>query len=159
MNRMMNRKIKCAVAVLLAFASIETLSWAQAASSPDPASAFLPFEQWKNAVLAGDAATLKSFYSTNPAASIELNRVKHNADSDVSFWLGLKARSMNVEIVRLLVRPDRASIIFRANVASGLPNAQTVSVTDDQHWLKQGEQWHLVAAERTDSPKLKQPSD
>ena len=40
----------------------------------------------------------------------------HDADADTSFWLGLKARSMKVEIVRLIVRPDRASIIFRADV-------------------------------------------
>lgn len=159
MKRRMNREIKFAAATLLVLASIATQSWAQAAPSPDPASAFAPFEQWKNSVLAGDATALKAFYSANPAASIELNRVKHDADSDVSFWLGLKARSMNIEIVRLIVRPDRASIIFRADVATGLPHAQTVSVTDDQYWLKQGDQWHLVAAERTDSPKLKQPSD
>src|SRR4029077_21064043 len=136
--------------------ALGTFGYAQTA---DAASNFAPLEQWKSAVLAGDPAALKAFYSTNPPAEIELNRAKHDADSDVSFWLGLKARSMNVEIVRLLVRPDRASIIFRADIASGLPNAQSVSVTDDQYWLKQGDQWRLVAAERTDSPKLKQPAD
>jgi thioredoxin-related protein len=130
-----------------------------ARAQSDAASNFPPLEQWKSAVLAGDGAALKAFYSTNPPADIELDRAKHDADSDVSFWLGLKAHSMNVEIVRLLVRPDRASIIFRANVASSLPNAQSFSVTDDQYWLKQGDQWRLVAAERTDAPKLKQPSD
>jgi hypothetical protein len=155
----MNRKIRFAATILLPFAALAAFSWAQGAPSADPASAFVPFEQWKNAVLAGNPSTLKSFYSTEPAASIELNRVKHDADADVSFWLGLKARTMKVEIVRLVVRPDRASIIFRADVASGAPGGQSVSVTDDQYWMKQGEQWHLVAAERTDAPQLKQPSD
>jgi Thiol:disulfide interchange protein len=32
-------------------------------------------------------------------------------------------------------------------------------VTDDQVWMKQGDQWRLVAAERTDAPPLKHPSD
>jgi thioredoxin-related protein len=32
-------------------------------------------------------------------------------------------------------------------------------VTDDQYWLKQGDQWRLASVERTDSPRLKQPSD
>jgi hypothetical protein len=141
---------------MILLSTLGTVGYAQTADAP---SSFAPLEQWKSAVLAGDPAALKAFYSTNPPAEIELNRAKHDADSDVSFWLGLKARSMNVEIVRLLVRPDRASIIFRADVASGLPNAQTVSVTDDQYWLKHGDQWRLVAAERTDSPKLKQPAD
>jgi hypothetical protein len=141
---------------MILLSTLGTVGYAQTADAP---SSFAPLEQWKSAVLAGDPAALKAFYSTNPPAEIELNRAKHDADSDVSFWLSLKARSMNVEIVRLLVRPDRASIIFRADVSTGLPNAQTVSVTDDQYWLKQGDQWRLVAAERTDSPKLKQPAD
>ena len=152
----MQRVLKFSVVTMILVSTLGTVDYAQTADAP---SSFTPLEQWKSAVLAGDPAALKAFYSTNPPAEIELNRAKHDADSDVSFWLGLKARSMNVEIVRLLVRPDRASIIFRADVASGLPNAQTVSVTDDQYWLKHGDQWHLVAAERTDSPKLKQPAD
>jgi len=151
----MNRVLKFAVATIVLIGAMDLFARPQS----DAASNFAPLEQWKSAVLAGDPAALKAFYSTNPPAEIELNRAQHDADSDVSFWLGLKARSMNVEIVRLLVRPDRASIIFRADVASGLPNAQSVSVTDDQYWLKQGDQWRLVAAERTDSPKLKQPAD
>ena len=152
----MQRVLKFSVVAMILLSSLGTIGDAQTA---DASSSFTPLEQWKSAVLAGDPAALKAFYSTNPPAEIELNRAKHDADSDVSFWLGLKARNMNVEIVRLVVRPDRASIIFRVDVASGLPNAQTVSVTDDQYWLKQGDQWRLVAAERTDSPKLKQPAD
>ncbi len=74
----------------------------------------------------------------------------HDADADTSFWLGLKARSMKVEFVRQIVRPDRASMIFRVEVVSGMPNGQTVTVTDDQYWLKQGDQWRLVGIERTD---------
>ena len=83
----------------------------------------------------------------------------HDAEADTTFWLGLKARNMKVEFIRQIVHPDRASMIFRADVASGLPNQQTVTVTDDQYWLKQGNEWRLVSVERTDSPRLKQPSD
>jgi len=149
----MNRVTRCAaLAVLLA---ISSFGWSQATD----ASAFAPFDQWKTAVLAGDTATLKSLYSTNPAAEVRVNAVTHGADADTSFWLGLKARSMKVEIVRLITHSDRAGIIFRAEVQSGLPNGQTVNVTDDQFWLKQGEQWRLAGVERTDAPRLKQPSD
>jgi thioredoxin 1 len=34
-----------------------------------------------------------------------------------------------------------------------------VNVTDAQGWRKQGDQWRIVAAERTDAPVLAQPSD
>jgi hypothetical protein len=52
-----------------------------------------------------------------------------------------------------------ASLIFRAEVVTGLPNGQTFTVTDDQYWKKLGDQWRLVGVERTDMPRLKQPSD
>src|ERR1035437_5060111 len=155
----MNRVMGFAVTTVFVFGAIASCGWAQSTASPDAAAAFGPFEQWKSAVLAGDAGALKALYSTNPAAQVSINTAMHDADADTSFWLGLKARNMKVEIIRQIVRPDRASMIFRADVVSGLPNAQTVTVTDDQYWLKQGDQWRLVSVERTDSPRLKQPSD
>ncbi|HTW30076.1 MAG TPA: thioredoxin family protein [Candidatus Sulfotelmatobacter sp.] len=129
-------------------------AWAQTADA-----SFAPFEQWKAAVLAQDAAALKAFYSTDPAAQVRVNSVMHPADADVSFWVGLKARSMKVEFVRLIVRPEKASVIFRAQVQTGKANAPTMNVTGDQYWTKQGEQWRIAGVERTDSPRLEQPAD
>ena len=47
-------------------------------------------------------------------------------------------------------------MIFRADVVSA---GQSIQVTDDQGWQKQGDHWRLVYVERTDAPQLKQPSD
>jgi thioredoxin 1 len=128
-------------------------------SAVDSPTGFPPLEQWKSAIIAGDAAGLKALYSTDPAAQVEANGVVAGADADVNFWLGLKARRVKLEIVRMEERPGAESVIFKAEVQTGLPNGQTVSVTDAQGWQKQGEQWRLVSAERTDAPHLKQPSD
>jgi len=128
-------------------------------SPPDSPTGFPPLDQWRSAILAGDAAVLKALYSTDPPAQVNANGVVTGADADVSFWLGLKARSLQLEIVRLNERPGAESVIFKAEVQIGLPNSQTVSVTDAQGWRKQGEQWRVVGAERTDAPHLKQPSD
>jgi len=128
-------------------------------SSPASPADFPPLDQWKAAILAGDAAALKNFYSTSPAAQIDTGSITSSADSDVTFWLGLKPRSMKLEIVRLTQHPDREGVIFKAEVQTGLPNSQTMNVTDAQSWKKQGDQWRIVAAERTDAPQLKQPSD
>jgi thioredoxin 1 len=143
------------------FSGIVLLSLTTAYSRAQSASAepFPPFEQWKAAVLAGDAAGLKALYSVDPPAEVNISRVKGDASSDTAFWLALKAKGLKVEIIRQIVRPDRAGIIFSAAVQPGLPNAQTLSVTDDQFWLKQGDQWRLVGVERTDAPRLKQPAD
>lgn len=151
----MNRSTQFVLIVTLIVASCAT--WAQDASAP-PAS-FAPFEQWMGAVLTSDTATLKSFYSTTPPAQIRIKTVMHSADADFDFWLGLKAQSMKVEMVRQIVRPDKANVIFRAAVVAGNPSGQTLSLTDDQTWLKQDDHWRLVYAERTDAPALKQPSD
>jgi hypothetical protein len=154
----MNRVLR---SIGITFAAVTMLAlFAQSQSAAaSPAAAFPPFEQWKAAVLAGDATALQSFYSTNPPAQVAVGVVKSNVDADVSFWLGLKARSMKTEVVRNELRHGHISYIFRAEVQTGLPNGQTVTITDDQVWLQQGDQWRLISVERTDSPRLKQPSD
>jgi hypothetical protein len=147
--------------IKLAVVAMTCASWAQSihTTPSDPTSPFPPFEQWKTAVLAGDAPSLNALYSADPPAQVFVKLVKGDAASDTSFWLALKAKDMKVEIIRKIVLQDRASVIFRADVQSGLPNAQTVTVTDDQTWQKQGDQWRLLGVERTDAPRLKQPSD
>ena len=144
-------QLATAALILSAFACA-----AQTAATPDT---FAPFEQWRSAILAGDAVALKSLYSTSPAEQTRVGGVMRDADADTSFWIGLKARSLSVSFIRQIVRPDRASLIFRADVVTGMPNGQTITVTDDQYWQKQGGEWRLVGVERTDAPKLQQPSD
>jgi thioredoxin 1 len=153
----MNRIAKFAAVIMTAMLA-SAAAWAQS-STPSPDASFAPFEQWMGAVLTSDAATLKALYSTDPAAQVRVKTVMHPADADTDFWLGMKVRSMKVELVRLIVRPDKASIIFRADVVPGQPNAQPISVTDDQYWMKQGDHRRLVGVERTDAPALKQPAD
>lgn len=140
---------------IAALALSASLAWAQ---TGDSATTFPPFEQWRSAVLSGDGAALKSLYSTNPPAQVFTGTTRRDVDADVSFWLGLKPRSMKVEVVRNEPRHGHMSFIFRAEVASGLPNGQTISVTDDQSWQQQGSEWKLISVERTDAPRLKQPS-
>jgi thioredoxin 1 len=147
------KQVKASTSIaIIAFAFC---AWGQ--SAPD-ASTFAPFQQWMGAVLIGDATTLKSLYSTNPAAAIEVKRVNQDADADIKFWLGLKAKTMNARVIRLVIHPERASVIFGADIVTDT-TGQKISVTDAQGWQKQGDQWRIVGAERTESPQLKQPSD
>jgi thioredoxin-related protein len=148
-------------AIVTVAVAMAVASWAQDfhTAPSDTSKPFPPFEQWMGAVLTGDAAGLKALYSSDPPAKISINRITHEADVDTGFWMGLKARNMKVELIRQIVGPEKASIIFRADVVSGLPNGQTVTVTDDQYWVKQADQWRLLTVERTDAPRLKQPSD
>lgn len=150
----MSRRIRFAAMALLVFAA--SFVWSQAAEST---TTFPPFEQWKAAVLARDTVALKALYSTSPPAQIFIGTTRSNVDADISFWLALKPRSMKTEVVRNELRHGHISYIFRAEVVSGLPNGQTITITDDQSWQQQGDQWRLISVERTDSPHLKQPSN
>jgi thiol-disulfide isomerase/thioredoxin len=146
--------------VLLALATAVMLggqsSLAQG-SAPDSPTGFPPLDQWRAGVLAGDASALKAFYSSDPVAQVMANGVKTDTDADVNFWLGLKARSISLETVAVLDRPEGTSVVFKADVQ--LANGQILSVTDGQMWRKEGEQWRLMSVERADAPHLKQPSD
>jgi hypothetical protein len=155
----MNHLLRFAGGIVLAVAVMAGSGWAQSfhTAPSEPTAPFPVFEQWKAAVLAGDSAALSALYSTEPPSQVFVKLVNRGAASDVSFWLGLKAKSMKVEIIRKIVLADRASVIFRAEVVSA--SEPSVAVTDDQGWQKQGDQWRLVSVERTDAPQLKQPSD
>jgi len=156
----MKRIVMLSAVIMFAVLMAASCIWAQAPSSPPDAASFAPFQQWISAVITGDAATLKMLYSTDPPAQIRVKSEMINADADENFWLGLKVRNMKVEIIRTTTpRPDVTHIIFRADIVAGSPDGRAMSITDDHVWLKQGDQWRLSSAERTDAPRLKQPAD
>ena len=121
--------------------------------------AFAPLEQWRNAVLRGDPVALKMLYSTRPPAQIAAPGDQNTADAEVNFWIGLKARHMNIDVVQTNApQPAVQVIAFQAEVGSGEPpKEQTLYVTEAQVWQKQGEQWHLLNLKRTGAAHLKQP--
>jgi thioredoxin 1 len=143
--------------VVMAAASMLAVICVSAQTGDAPNPRFPPFERWKAAVLAGDAATLGSFYSTDPPAQVRVNSMPHDAGADVAFWVGLKARDMKTEVVRNEPRHGHISYIFRAQVepASG----SVLNVTEDQSWKQQARGWKLIDVERTDAPHLAQPAD
>jgi thioredoxin 1 len=157
----MNRTVTEFRGIALLFLGLIILCVSSRAQAPtaDSPTGFAPLDQWKSAIVTGDAAALKALYSTDPAAQVRANGVVAGADADVNFWLSLKARSVKLEIVRVTERPGVENFILKAEVQTGFPNGSTVNVTDSQGWRKQGDQWRLVGATRTDAPHLKQPSD
>jgi hypothetical protein len=131
-------------------------SWAQvsgAGSLPD----FPALEQWKSAVITGDAAALRSLYRADPPAAVLADGMKTTADADVNFWLGLKAGSLDLRIVRMKEEPGVERIIFQTEAQA--ENGHTLSVVEAQRWESKGGPWRLVSVERTDAPHLRQPSD
>ena len=130
-----------------------------AAPAQNANTAFAPLEQWKNAVLRGDPVGLRMLYSTNPPAQVAAPGDQNTADAEVNFWIGLKARNMDIDVVQTSSpQPAVEVIAFQAEVRSGEPlKEQTLYVTAAQVWQKQGEPWHLLNVKRTGAAHLKQP--
>jgi hypothetical protein len=118
--------------------------------------AFAPLEQWKAAVVAGDANAIASFYSVNKPTAVYANGKKVESDADAKFWQELKPSSLALSIIRDAGRPDLRQFIFSATAT--LADGKTMAVTDQQTWQKQGDVWRIVSVIRTDAPALKQPS-
>ena len=121
---------------------------------------FAPLEQWKDAVIGGNALALKDLYSTNPPAKIVTPAGGFNADSDVSFWTGLKARRIKLDIIQSeSPQTGVRQVVFQAEIHSGAPSGErTVYITEGQLWQQQGEQWRLMASKRSDPTRLQQPT-
>src|ERR1700680_267396 len=137
-----------------ACALAQTAAPAQTTNAP-----FAPLEQWKNAVLRGDPVGLKMLYSASPPAQVAAPGDQSTADAEVNFWIGLKARQMNIDVVQTSApQPAVQVIAFQAELRSGEPSKeQILYVTEAQVWQKQAEQWHVLNVKRTGAAHLKQP--
>jgi thiol-disulfide isomerase/thioredoxin len=145
--------------VLLAVTTILPRCFAQA-SAPGEKSAtdFPPLLQWKSAVISGNTAALKALYSTNPPAQVATATGQSDAESDVSFWAGLKARRIKLDVVQSdSPQAGTHQVVFQAEVLSASPGEHTVYVTVGQLWQQQDNHWRLAATKRNDPTRLQQP--
>ena len=146
---------------VVALVSVLAANAQMAPSKSAPPAPFAPVEQWKAAVLAGDASKLQALYSTNPAARVVMQTGEAGAETDVAFWIGLKARRMKINLAQsTLQQPGLQQVGFEVEVVTGAQGkAQTSYVIDGQLWQKQGDQWRIVATQRSPLSKLQQPLD
>jgi thioredoxin 1 len=155
--RMLHRSCIVAVTGCAVFACALGMSGQKAPAKAQQAGAtFAPLEQWKAAVLAGDAAKLRALYSTNPEARVILTSGETNAQADIAFWTGLKARGIKLDMAQS--KAGTQQVAFQAEIRSAAQSKlQTVYVIDGQLWQKQGETWRIVATRRSDVTRLQQP--
>ena len=129
-------------------------------SKTQPAGAtFAPVEEWKAAVVSGDAAKLRALYSASPAARVVLSSGETSAETDVAFWIGLKAKRIKLDVAQSgSPQQDLQQVAFEAEVLSAADGKlRTVYVIDGQLWQRQGDQWRIAATKRSDVSRLQQP--
>jgi hypothetical protein len=119
-------------------------------------STFPALAEWKAAVLKGDAAALKSLYSSSPEPQISTTSGHVNTDADVAFWAGLKARTLTMRVAES-GSPQPGVEVFTLQVKVVGANGHATNIVEGQAWQNQGGVWRLVGVKR-DIAKLEQPT-
>jgi len=95
---------------------------AMAAAGP----AFAPFEDWKAAVMRGDAVHLAGMYSSTPPAAVTVAKddkpVAGSLDDERRYWAGLTAGGMtqfNPKVLELERRPGEVTLMLRVEGVRG----------------------------------------
>ena len=153
--RFLDRRPGIALVVVILSAGIMSV-FAQTSSS----AGFAPLEQWKAAVVGGNATMLKSMYSTTPPTRVMTVSSESSPDAEVAFWTGLKARRVKLNVVQSSSpQPNTQQVVFEAEVHSGTAaKDQVVYVTEGQLWQNQNGTWKLLVTKRSDASKLEQPT-
>ena len=155
----------CVVVLAAAMpASSPTKKPRQAAAPREaPAGDFAPLETWRAAVLAGNAAELKALYSVNPPATVAIAKGKStDVQQEVQFWTDQKANGLTAislsEIRRQSTREDDQQVIFQAELTSHTQTGtRKLYISVGIFWQRQGGTWRIVASQRNDAARLRQP--
>ena len=136
-----------------------TLSHAVAQSASPSAAAFPPLEQWKAAVIAGNATALRALYSSDPAAHVMTAAGDSSITTEIAFWTGLKPRRMKLDVIKAeSPQAGEQQVVFQAELQSATaPGEAMLYVTEGQLWQQQNGSWKLVASKRSEATQLQQP--
>jgi thioredoxin 1 len=154
-----NRILVCLIALCgVLQASAVQISAGALPSAQGAQGTFAYFEQWKDAVVSGNAAVLQALYSTNPPARINPASGGSSADADVAFWSGLKIRRMKANLVQSSSpQTGLQQVVFQLEIHTSSSQSRALYISAAQLWQQQGDQWRIVAGERSDPAKLQQP--
>ncbi|MGA2482216.1 MAG: thioredoxin family protein [Candidatus Acidiferrales bacterium] len=152
----------------LILASLGALMFCVAASAALPrpqagADTFAPLEQWRQAVLAGDAARLASFYSTAPAAQITSPENKSaSAADEVAFWKQWKQQGLvgvSIEIAQQQeVAPGMRQLLLEIELTlQSAGSTRKLYVAVKQGWAQGQDGWRIFQVQRGAPARLRQP--
>ncbi|MBV8476866.1 MAG: thioredoxin family protein [Acidobacteria bacterium] len=100
---------------------------------------------------------MKMLYSSNPAAEIETAQGTRPAEDEVSFWSGLKARDLKLNVIKSQsIQAGLKQVAFQAEVIERTAK-KPVYISEAQVWLQQAGQWKIIQAKRTELTQLEQP--
>ena len=132
----------------------------------DTASSFEPLEQWRKAVVAGDATVLERMYSIQPRVKVKGPVMEsEGADNELQFWKDRKEVGIanlkldDVQVQSVNGDKETEQVVFQAELtaAPGGGKPRTWYVPEGQIWQKQEAGWRIVEIRRGEIRRLKQP--
>ena len=115
------------------------------------AASFPPFEQWKTAVAAGDAAALSKLYSSNPPARLLTDTGRAaSLNDELQYWSRLKASgvtNISPKVLSLETAGNQTRLVLRVQATKGSENLVAGA---GQVWVRQPDGWHIAASQRSD---------
>jgi hypothetical protein len=130
-----------------------------------PGTSYAPLEQWRLAVVGGDAAALTKMFVSSPPPQIKSADGKEIAtQEEVNFWVGWKAKGLSevrVDIVREQDPQPKVHVVAAQVMlsvkADGAIKKYYVGMA--QAWVQVGDAWRIAYVQRQDAARLKQPME
>jgi thioredoxin 1 len=127
------------------------------------AESFAPLEQWRLAVISGDAAALAQMFVTSPEPQIKgVDGKAATVQGEVSFWASWKPKGLTdvrVEVSQdQLPQPNVHVVVAQVTLTvktDGAEKRHYVGIA--QGWVQTGDSWRIAYVQRTDAARLRQP--
>jgi ketosteroid isomerase-like protein len=148
--------------MVISLLSISISSYNTAVAQAPQAASLAPIEQWRLAVLRGDAAALAQMFITSPQPQIEdVDGKAVTGRSEVSFWTAWKSKGLTdvqVEVSQdQLPQPNVRVIVAEVTLTVNTNGAeQKHYVGMALGWVQTGDGWRIAYLQRTDAARLRQ---
>jgi hypothetical protein len=135
----------------------------QPGANPDPIK-FAPIDDWKEALLTGDASAFRSVYSITPPAKFVVgNNQQEDISKEIDFWQQIKLSGptgLDLNVTSSEDQPPLRLISLEATYQVKTPaGMRTRYVLEKQAWLQEGTNWRIVVATHSDVLKMPQPKN
>lgn len=146
---------------------VPAFSFSQQTIDSTKTTGFAPLDRWKMAVVAGDRAALKVLYISSPQsyAITPAGKVSDLANEESQFWSQLSGNGLTAVNAKILQKtepqPNVAILVLRVELTLHTKNETHNSlVSGAQVWVKQGDDWNILIAQRSDllaAPDMRLP--
>jgi hypothetical protein len=127
---------------------------ARQSSGASRSSAFEPFDRWKAAVVAGNAAALAALYLQVPPSQVQTPEGNaRDSAAEPRFWSAVAAKGMTDASVKVLdierPQPGQVNVILRVEMKLRTSSGEQPFVVEAaQVWIQQGGDWRIALTKR-----------